>query len=83
MRMFGVGGEFTFEAFRAASVQIGNVTFRDFGAFRVTGSSYGGADDGLIGPSFLRYFTVYVDYGNSALYLVPNATGRAAMGIRS
>jgi hypothetical protein len=36
----------------------------------------------LIAPEFLRMFTVGLDYGNSRIYLVPNASGRRAMGIR-
>ena len=80
--MAGVGGDIQFVPFKARSVMVGHVNFEDYVAFKVTGNSYGGNEDGLIGPAFLKYFTVYTDYTNARLVLVPNSTGRAAMGLK-
>jgi hypothetical protein len=38
--------------------------------------------DGVIGPDFLRFFDVHLDYPNGTVYLVPNASGRSAMHIK-
>jgi clan AA aspartic protease (TIGR02281 family) len=82
-RFQGVGGAFETRPYQIAAVKLGNVRFTDFIGYRVTSAgSYSTATDGLIGDEFLRMFTLGIDYGNSRVYLVPNAIGRTAMGIR-
>ncbi len=80
---FGVGGPINTKPYQLASVKIGALNFQDWLGFRVASEhSYAGDDDGLIGSGFLRLFTVGLDYANGRVYLVPNAVGRKAMGIR-
>ena len=81
---YGVGGRIETRAIQLASVKVGGLNFQDFVGFRVLSEkSYAaGDDDGLIGSEFLRMFTVGLDYANSRVYLVPNAAGRKAMGLR-
>lgn len=81
---YGVGGRFATEPYQLASVKVGGLNFQDFVGFRVTASgSYAvGDDDGLIGADFLKLFTLGLDYANGRVYLVPNAAGRKAMGLR-
>lgn len=79
----GIGGDFETRAYRIGAMRLGNVVFRDFVGYRVVSStSYAGSSDGLIGPGFLRFFTLGLDYGGSRLYLTPNSEGRRVMGIR-
>jgi predicted aspartyl protease len=82
-RFHGIGGDFDTRAYQLANVQIGNLRFHDFIGYRVISrGAYAGATDGLLGPEFLRLFTLGLDYANSRIYLEPNADGRAAMGIK-
>jgi hypothetical protein len=82
-RFYGIGGEFDTRAYQLASVQIGNIRFHDFIGYRVVSrGAYAGSSDGLLGPEFLRLFTLGLDYANNRIYLEPNADGRAAMGIK-
>jgi hypothetical protein len=65
-----------------ASLKLGNVNFTGFTAYRVVGrGTYAQNDDGIVGVEFLRLFTLGFDYAHSRIYLVPNSSGRAAMGI--
>ncbi len=81
--LYGIGGAIPARAYQIASLRLGNVNFTHFVGYRVTSASaYAGNDDGIIGSEFLRLFTLSLDYANSRVYLVPNATGRAAMGIK-
>lgn len=83
MNFHGIGGAFDTRSYQIASLQLANVNFRDFVGYRVTSKgSYAESADGLIGPTFLRLFTIGLDYGDSRIYLVPDADGRRAMGIR-
>jgi predicted aspartyl protease len=75
----GAGGEFKADPIQLKSVLIGQVNFANFVAYRVRGTSYSSNQDGVIGPAFFRYFTLYTDYGNSELYLTPNDVGGAIM----
>jgi hypothetical protein len=62
------------------SIVIGNVSFKRFSGYLVDSrSSYSGDADGVIGPDFLRFFDVHLDYPNGTVYLVPNATGQRVM----
>lgn len=75
----GVGGNFATRPYRIGAVRLGNLNFKDFTVFRVmSANAYSGSEDGVIGVGFLELFTLYTDYGNSVLYLVPNAAGRAS-----
>lgn len=72
-RFIGVGGEVRATPYRFASVKVGNIVFKDFIADRIASTKqYAFGDDGVIGVGLLQHFTVYTDYGNSTLYLVPN-----------
>lgn len=84
VRYYGVGGAIDTRPYQLSSVKLGNLNFQDFVGFRVmSAQSYDwGGDDGIIGTDFLRLFTVGLDYANGRVYLVPNATGRKAMGMR-
>lgn len=74
----GAGGAFETHRYQLASVLIGNVNFKDFFAdVVVTPGAYSGDGDGLIGTELLKFYTLYTDYENSMLYLVPNSLGRA------
>ena len=76
----GVGGGFEAKPYRFASVQIANIDFQNFTAWQiVTRRAYASDMDGTIGPDFLKYFTVSMDYGDSTFYLVPNDLGRRYM----
>ncbi len=76
----GVGGDFDTRRYELASVRVGRVDYQNFIADVVTSSqAYGGNDDGLIGSTFLNLYTLYTDYQNSRLYLVPNGIGRRVM----
>lgn len=75
----GAGGAFSAEPYRVAAATLGNFRLTNFTVYRVSSArSFSGFDDGLVGTALLSLFTLYTDYGNSMLYLVPNATGRAA-----
>jgi predicted aspartyl protease len=79
-RFTGVGGAIDIRPYQLAKVEIGNVTFADFVGYRVMErKSYEGNFDGLIGAKLLRYFTVFLDYANSQIFLVPNAEGKRSM----
>lgn len=79
LRFGGVGGGFDAKPYRVGDVRLGKIDFKNFTVYRVTSAqSYSGNQDGLIGTDLLQLFTVYTDYGNSMLYLIPNAAGRAA-----
>jgi predicted aspartyl protease len=83
VRFHGIGGAFETRPYQIAALKLGNIRFTDFIGYRVTSAgSYAFASDGVIGDVFLRMFTLGIDYGNSRIYLVPNAEGRKAMGIR-
>ncbi len=83
MMFEGVGGPIKTEPYQLGSVKLGPINFQDFVGYRVTAlHSYAGDYDGIIGVDFLQLFTLGLDYANSRVYLVPNAFGRKAMGIR-
>ena len=71
----GVGGAFSAAPIQLKSVRLGKIDFTDLIAFRVTSKSYTSFQDGILGPAFLDYFTVYTDYGNSQIYLSRDGLG--------
>jgi len=76
----GVGGTFDVRTYRLSVVRLGDINFHDFLADVVaTRSAYGTDEDGLIGTDFLHLFTVYTDYRNSRIYLVPTLLMRQAL----
>jgi hypothetical protein len=81
-RMTGIGGSFDVEPYQIASLKFASVNFTDFVGYRVMGGSYAQNDDGIVGVEFLKLFTLGFDYANSRLYLVPNSSGRAALGLK-
>lgn len=73
---FGVGGATQDRVGRLPRVSVGGFTFERpvVNLSRDTkGVLAGGGFDGLIGGSFLRRFTLYVDYGRKQFAIVPNA----------
>ena len=78
----GIGGAFEVEPYQIESLKLASVNFTDWVGYRVKGSSYAQNDDGIVGVEFLRLFTLGFDYGHSRMYLVPNETGRTAMGLK-
>ncbi len=83
MSFNGIGGDIETRPYQLASVRIGSLNFVDFVGYLVTAKhSYAGDIDGIIGVDFLRLFDVGLDYASSRVYLVPNALGRRAMGIK-
>ena len=82
MHLYGIGGDIEAEPLQIASLKLANVNFTGFTAYRVVGrGTYAQNDDGIVGVEFLRLFTLGFDYAHSRIYLVPNSSGRAAMGI--
>jgi predicted aspartyl protease len=84
VEFYGVGGTFETRPYQLGSVKVGGLNFQDFVGFRVVSAhSYDDStEDGLIGADFLKMFTIGFDYANGRVYLVPNAAGRKAMGMR-
>jgi predicted aspartyl protease len=83
VQLYGIGGEFETKPYQLSSVKLGNVNFTDVIAYRITSKgAYASPTDAQIGPEFFRLFTLGLDYANNRVYLVPNAEGRKAMGIR-
>jgi clan AA aspartic protease (TIGR02281 family) len=79
VQFYGIGGNFETRPYEIQSVELGNVRFRDFVGYRVmSDQSYSYNSDGVIGSTFLRLFTLGLDYGNSRVYLVPNGAARKA-----
>src|SRR5271156_370254 len=75
---YGVGGTVDIAPYRLAKVQLGQIVFANFRAWVPAKlGPYGGNEDGLVGTDFLRFFTLYIDYATSAIYLVPNKLGRS------
>jgi aspartyl protease len=85
----GVGGELHTRALALERVKIGEVTFADFLSEVMAGDqpAFEGEDtDGLIGASVLSAFDVYLDYANSRVAFVLNASAmkhRSARGLGS
>jgi hypothetical protein len=71
----GIGGDLSTTPIQLKSVRLGKIDFTDFVAYRVTSRSYSTAEDGILGPEFLDYFTVYTDYENSQMYLSRDGLG--------
>jgi predicted aspartyl protease len=69
----GVGGEIPETFTQVASYTFGTANFKDFLLFRTHGhTAFEGEDeDGLVGYTALRYFTVTLDYRNGTIYLKP------------
>jgi len=74
---YGVGGKLAIKPYKLQKVQMAHATFANFYGYLVEQrAAYSGADsDGLIGTTFLRNFTVWIDYVNSEILLVLNANG--------
>jgi predicted aspartyl protease len=75
----GVGGKLDMRPVVLAEMQLANVHYRDYLTMVMLGNqpAFEGEDqDGLIGAVLIRAFDVYLDYGNSRVVLVPNASTR-------
>ncbi|MBD5657066.1 MAG: hypothetical protein IAI50_18095, partial [Candidatus Eremiobacteraeota bacterium] len=52
-------------------VDFGPIAFHDFLTYAVTQhGAYDGSADGIVGPDFLRYFDVTLDYGHAKAYFI-------------
>jgi len=75
-QLYGIGGAFDAKALELGSFKLGNVTFKHFGAYVMTDArNYAGLGDGIVGPNLLRLFTVYIDYQQLKMRLIPNGEG--------
>ena len=77
----GVGGDVSVRATEVKTLAISGVSLSEWIMFQDINDD--GSDlwyDGLIGADFLKYFTVYLDYPQNEIFLVPNALGRAKAG---
>ncbi len=74
MSFQGVGGTIQIKPVQVKSLRVGGVTFTEWLMFQSTGNrAFEGEDmDGILGYDFLKYFTVYFDYPDSHIYLLPN-----------
>lgn len=73
-RASGVGGSFTMRSMSLKVLTVAGVDFRDFRLAEIVnnpGFEYEDYD-GLLGYQLLKYFTVYINYGDSHIYLVRN-----------
>ena len=78
--LLGLGGAFETKLYKIAAMTVGSETFNDFYANVVTTSTaYTGYQDGLIGPDFLQLFTVFTDFPQRKVFLVPNEPGGKAI----
>jgi len=73
----GVGGVFATRAYDLPEIDLGSVRYKNFIGRVVTSKSYGGNQDGLFGPDFLKIYDVFLDYPNGQIALTLNATGRS------
>jgi hypothetical protein len=80
MQLRGVGGIIGTRAYDLPEIDLGSVRYVDFIGWVVTSKSYGGNQDGLFGPDFLKVYDVFFDYPNGQVALTLNATGRRAAG---
>jgi predicted aspartyl protease len=78
MSFQGVGGNIKIRPVQVKSVHVGGVSFTDWLMFVSTGNrAFEGEDmDGILGYDFLKYFTVYFDYPDSHIYLMPNSLAK-------
>jgi len=75
----GVGGTMAYRKLDTKRIGLGSWTFDDQSGVEALSPDALGFDteDGLIGADILKLFTVYLDYGSSHVFLVPN--GREPM----
>jgi predicted aspartyl protease len=70
MSFGGMGGEIDGALITLNSYEIGTTKFVDSPAYVVdTDAAFGADRDGLIGPTLLSHFTVYLDFSNYKVYL--------------
>jgi hypothetical protein len=80
VELSGAGGAIHTRPYQLDEIKLGNaLRFTDFVAYRVNGNQYATGLDGAIGAGFLQCFTVWLDYGDSQIVLVPNGLGRKVM----
>jgi hypothetical protein len=72
LRFEGVGGAFEVQPVVFNSVKLTSIDFTDFLGFKIISPKVYRNFDGVIGTEFLRFFTVYLDYGYSHVYLERN-----------
>lgn len=57
------------------TLSLGAANFSEFVMYKVDDPGFEGEDyAGLLGHSFLDYFTLYLDYRDNHIYLMPNST---------
>jgi hypothetical protein len=78
-RYYTVGNAIEEDRYQLIAVDIGKLHLKHFETLVPKPAQNGPGDlDGLIGSEVLRYFTVWLDYGDSHVVLVPNAYYRSA-----
>ncbi len=79
------GGETQLRATEVKTLTVSGINLEDWLMFTLVAPSGAAAQigrdlDGLLGYSFLKYFTVYLDYPQNELFLVPNASFKNGAG---
>jgi hypothetical protein len=70
----GVSGDLNVHATEVKAMTIAGMPFYDWIMFKDLGEQSPGDDNaGLIGYDFLKYFTVYLDYPQNQIFLLPNS----------
>ncbi|PZR64522.1 MAG: hypothetical protein DLM53_00005 [Candidatus Eremiobacter antarcticus] len=74
----GVGGLIKITPIQVKVLRVGGVTLSDWLMFQSSANrAFEGEDiDGVLGYDFLKYFTVYLDYADSHIYLTPNSLAK-------
>ncbi|HXW51138.1 MAG TPA: retropepsin-like aspartic protease [Candidatus Acidoferrales bacterium] len=77
MHASGVGGEMSMTPTQVKALSIGGATFNEFVMYEVDDPGFEVEDyAGLLGHNFLDYFTLYLDYRDNHIYLIPNSNAR-------
>jgi predicted aspartyl protease len=69
----GIGGDIQVRATEVKTMTVSGIPFSDWIMFTDLNKQRLGDDAGLIGYDFLKYFTVYLDYPQNQVFLLPNS----------
>lgn len=73
----GVGGQISYVPMQIKSLSVGGANFSEFTMYQVDDPGFEGEDyAGLLGHTFLDNFTLYLDYRDNHIYLMPNSNAR-------
>jgi len=77
----GVNGVLSVRATEVKSLTISGVAFNEWIMFmELDDRLFDPNEDGIVGYDFLKYFTVYLDYPQNQIFLLPNALARSRAG---